>query len=64
MSDNVIFLAESNPSATAPDTMTFIACASCRNKTYTLTGDVPGELPLLRCAACQRHIGRMGWGEM
>lgn len=43
------------------DTMAFLACRSCRNKTYTLTEDIPDHFPLMRCAACGQHMGRMGW---
>lgn len=59
--ENVVFLRFKAPETTSDDTMTFIACRACRNKTYTLTEDRPGEFPLLRCAACGAHIGRMGW---
>lgn len=41
--------------------LTFFACGSCRNKTYTLTLDRHSEYPLLKCAACGHKIGRMGW---
>jgi hypothetical protein len=43
------------------DAMAFLACSVCRNKTYTLTEDRPGDFPLMRCAACGQHMGRMGW---
>lgn len=43
------------------DSMAFLACSVCRNKTYTLTEDQPGGFPLMRCAACGQHMGRMGW---
>jgi hypothetical protein len=43
------------------DAMAFLACSACRNKTYTLTEDAPGYFPLMRCAACGQHMGRMGW---
>lgn len=43
------------------DTMCFHACRVCKNKTYTLTADDASTFPLLRCAACGNHIGRMGW---
>lgn len=45
------------------DAMAFIACRVCRNKTYTLTDDRPGDFPLMRCAACGQHMGRMGWAH-
>jgi hypothetical protein len=58
--DNVIHLAFKSPHV-VDDSMAFIACGHCRNKTYTLTDDQPGTFPLMRCAACGSHIGRMGW---
>lgn len=45
------------------DMMAFLACRHCRNKTYTLTIDRPGDFPLMRCAACGKHMGRMGWAH-
>jgi NMD protein affecting ribosome stability and mRNA decay len=42
------------------DAMALLACSACRNKTYTLT-DIPNDFPLMRCAACGQHMGRMGW---
>lgn len=58
--DKVVFLKYSSPSVQG-DMMAFFACAHCRNKTYTLTEDIVGKFPLLRCAACGKHMGRMGW---
>jgi hypothetical protein len=60
VNNNVVFLNFKGPTV-EEDTMAFLACVSCRNKTYTLTLDKPGEFPLLRCAACGDHMGRMGW---
>lgn len=48
---------------TEQDAMAFIACKACRNKTFTLTEDCVGYFPLMRCAACGQHIGRMGWAH-
>lgn len=48
---------------TEPDTMAFVACRACRNKTFTLTEDRVGDFPLMRCAACGQHIGRVGWAH-
>jgi len=56
----VIFLAHKTEEA-VPDTMAFFACKHCRNKTYTLTEDRVGDFPLVRCAACGNHMGRIGW---
>ena len=60
MNDNVIHLSFKSPHVDS-DTMTFFACKVCRNKTYTLTEDRVGGFPLMRCAACGQHMGRMGW---
>jgi hypothetical protein len=62
VTDNVIHLAFKSPHATE-DTMAFLACGVCHNKTYTLTEDTPGYFPLMRCAACGQHMGRMGWAH-
>lgn len=59
--DKVVFLAFANPKTTISDSRDFIACLHCRNKTYTLIEDRAGTFPLLTCAACGAHIGRMGW---
>jgi hypothetical protein len=45
------------------DTMAFLSCKACKNKTYTFTMDRPDDFPLMRCAACGQHIGRMGWAH-
>lgn len=60
MSENVIHLKFKNPNLDE-DMMAFLACKHCRNKTYTLTEDRVGDFPLLRCAACGAHGGRIGW---
>ena len=43
------------------DMMSFISCGHCRNKTYTLKDDDKSPFPLMICAACGKHMGRMGW---
>ena len=63
MSDAVVYLAFANPAMTEPDTMAFIACRACRNKTYTITKDQPDGFPLVRCCCCGAHIGRIGWTD-
>lgn len=61
--DNVIFLKYKSPHM-EPGEMAMLACIVCRNKTYTLTFDqVEGGFPLMRCAACGNHAGRMGWAH-
>lgn len=62
MADNVIHLAFKSPHV-VDDTMAFFSCVHCKNKTFTLTDDRPGTFPLMRCAACGQHIGRMGWAH-
>lgn len=61
MSDNVIKL-EFRPPHMADDSwISFISCASCKNKTYTLVNDTLSSFPLMKCAACGQAMGRMGW---
>ena len=60
MSGNVVWLEFKSPHV-EDDMMAFVACKNCKNKTYTLTRDKIDTFPLLRCAACGAHIGRMGW---
>lgn len=57
---NVIELKFKSPHVDG-DVMAFVSCRCCRNKTFTLTEDRVGSFPLMRCAACGSHIGRMGW---
>lgn len=59
---NVIHLAFKSPHVD-DDVMAFHSCSVCRNKTFTLTSDRMDGFPLLRCAACGQHIGRMGWAH-
>ena len=60
--DNVVFLQFKSPHV-EDDMMALLACKHCRNKTFTLTDDKPGAFPLMRCAACGSHLGRMGWAH-
>lgn len=61
MSDNVIELKFRSPHMAEDDLLSFIACKSCRNKTYTLIQDQNSSFPLMKCAACGQAMGRMGW---
>lgn len=61
--NKVVLLSFRNEVTTEPDMMAFIACSHCRNKTYTLTEDRVGDFPLMRCAACGVHTGRIGWAK-
>lgn len=60
---NVIELAFKNTASSTEEWIAFIACKHCKNKTYTLTEDNPESFPLLKCAACGMHIGRIGWAK-
>lgn len=62
MSDNVIRLEFKSPHC-EDDERAFLACKNCRNKTYLLVCDKPNDFPLMQCAACQQHMGRMGWAH-
>lgn len=62
MADNVIHLAFKSPHVES-DTMAFFACKVCRNKTFTFVQDRVMDFPLMRCAACGQHMGRMGWAH-
>jgi hypothetical protein len=59
---DIVFLKFKSPHV-EPDTMTFLSCKACRNKTYTLVEDRVESFPLMRCAACGQHMGRMGWAH-
>lgn len=61
MTGTVVHLAFRRPDNIDSDMMAFFACKACRNKTYTLTEDRTGDFPLMRCAACGNHMGRIGW---
>lgn len=59
---NVVYLKFKNDNL-QEDTMAFLACAVCKNKTFTHTFDRVDSFPLVRCAACGQHIGRVGWAD-
>jgi len=59
MDGGVVYLAYSSKNADN-DAQSLIACKHCRNKTFKLLHFVD-EFPLVQCAACDAHIGRMGW---
>lgn len=62
MTDKVIHLSFKSPHV-QDDLMAFLSCKTCRNKTFTLTDLDSGDFPLMKCAACGQHIGRMGWAH-
>jgi hypothetical protein len=59
---NVIHLKFRSPHVDQ-DMIGYLACSHCKNKTYTLVEDEVDNFPLMRCAACGNHIGRMGWAH-
>lgn len=62
MNENNIVKLNFKGSSVQEEYVSFHACAVCKNKTYTLTCDGQ-DYPLMKCAACGNHIGRMGWVE-
>ena len=60
MSDNVVFLSFKSPHL-VDDERALLGCRNCRNKTFLFVLDKPDDFPLMQCAACQQHMGRMGW---
>jgi surface antigen len=49
------------PHTSDDDATRMLACAYCRNKTYTFTYDGKDGFPLMKCAACGQHHGRIGY---
>jgi hypothetical protein len=62
MTEKVVYLAYTNRETVA-EGIDFISCGHCRNKTYTMTHDSKDGFPLVKCAACGCHIGRIGWAN-
>ena len=61
MSEKVVFLAYKGSNVTE-EHMTVDACANCRNKTFLVIYDGQ-NFPLMKCAACGQHIGRIGFAD-
>jgi len=62
MTERVVYLAYRNPNA-EPEARDMTACSHCRNKTFLIVHDKPEGFPMIQCAACGAHIGRMGWAN-
>ncbi len=60
MTDKVVFLAYRNDELKT-QTRDFMSCKHCSNKTFVLIYPAQEGFPLLQCAACGNHLGRMGW---
>lgn len=61
--DKVVFLAFSNPNLKDDQDVHVSACTHCRNKTFLLSHDSHSGFPMVKCAACGAHIGRVGWAD-
>lgn len=62
MTGEVIHLQFRSPHV-VDDERAFLACAVCRNKTFLMVQDKVEWFPLMQCAACGQHMGRMGWAH-
>lgn len=62
MSDNVIHLKFRSPHV-EDGTRAMLSCKACMNKTYRMVLDQPSGFPMMECAGCGAHIGRMGWAH-
>lgn len=62
MENNVVYLKFGNNN-TSYEENTFVSCAFCKNKTFTAVIDKSSDFPLMKCAACGAHIGRIGWAD-
>mgnify|MGYP001576579116 CR=1 FL=1 len=63
MSDGKVVYLKFKSEQLDEDTMAFLACKVCKNKTFTHTFDDMDNFPLVRCAACGQHIGRVGYAD-
>ena len=54
MSDGKVVYLKFKSEQLDEDTMAFLACKVCKNKTFTHTFDDMDNFPLVRCAACGR----------
>jgi ribosomal protein S27E len=62
MTENVIHLSFRSPHVEDGE-RAMLSCKNCQNKTYTLVHDKPAGFPMMQCAGCGAHIGRMGWAH-
>jgi hypothetical protein len=61
--DNVVFLRFRSDALKTDEDVCVEACAHCRNKTFTVMYDSHNNFPMMRCAVCGAHIGRIGWAH-
>ena len=60
--ENVVYLAFSNEKL-EPETLSFLACKNCRNKTYKFMYEADDAFPKAVCAGCGVVLGKIGWAE-
>lgn len=60
--DNVVYLKFASPH-TEEGYTSFMSCRLCHNKTFVFIHDRIDGFPLMKCAACDQHMGRMGWAH-
>lgn len=56
---NVVFLAFRNDKPT--ETLEFLTCGTCKNKTFTAVWDGTSSFPKMKCSACSEKMGHFGW---
>lgn len=59
--ENVVFLSFKG-SKLDDEAVTFSACSNCKNKTFMVIYD-GNDYPMMKCAACGMHLGRIGWAD-
>ena len=62
MNDNVVLL-KFKPDGGQTETIDFLICKHCHNKTFTCVYDAASEFPMMKCAACGTNLGRIGWAD-
>jgi hypothetical protein len=60
MTEKVVYLAYSHKEA-ATESTTFLACANCKNKTFSIVYENESEIPRMKCGACGWNGGRIGF---
>lgn len=60
--EKVVYLAFSNPEKQVEsEIIEVIACARCRNKTFTILSNGEHAFPELKCSVCGVICGKFGW---
>ena len=61
MSDNVVHL-NFKGSNCEEDMLSMMSCSVCHNKTFVVVY-IGEEFPVMKCAACGSHTGKIGWAN-